>query len=227
MNQALAKMALYALTAKGFETERGYCSRFARQVCEAAYGDLRFNDQWRTDAHPSAKKSALAFKAADYAVSGPPQIGDILFKTVGSGGFGHVGIYTERGVAENSSYHAVRSENEDARGLRSLAQFGPYQIIVRLPPRVAVPTPTPQPAPSPVPVPVPEPVKESALLVWNRTPFPVLFDDDRRPYIRLAELLEKGNHQIIATTDRMDEHPPRYYLRSAPLPTPATPATPA
>ena len=221
MNQALAKMALYALTARGFETEKGYCARFARQVCEATYGDTRFEDQWRTDKFPSAKKSALAFKEAGYAVTGQPQIGDILFKTVGSGGFGHVGIYTAQGVAENSSYHAARSEDDDARGLRSLAQFGAYQVIVRLPPPVEAQLP----APTPTPKPEPPKEKEVALLVWNGTAFPVMFDEDRRPYIRFAELLEKGQHQVIATTDRMNQHPPRYYLNSKPLPVPGAAAT--
>jgi hypothetical protein len=144
VNEKLAADALFALHAKGFETYKGYCSRWCRQVCEYSYGDARYNNQWRPNASPSAKDAALSFKSSGYAVTGTPQIGDILFKTVGSGGFGHVGILTEKGVAENSSYHWGPSGGRDARGLRSLAQFGPFQVIIRLPPLHAkVVTPTP------------------------------------------------------------------------------------
>lgn len=143
MNRTLAAVALRALVAPGYETHKGYCARWVRQCDETACGDERHNDYWRTDDSPSAAKSAVAFRDAGlgFNYSGQSlQIGDILFKTLGSGGFGHVGIYTPRGVAENSSYQAARSGNGDARGLRSLAAFGAFQIVARLPdPRAVAP----------------------------------------------------------------------------------------
>ncbi len=133
MNSKLASDALFALHAKGFETANGFCARFCRQICECSYGDARWNAQWRPDATPTAKEAALAFAKSGYHVVGTPQIGDVLFKTVGSGGAGHVGILTALGVAENSSFHWNRTGHKDARGLRSLAEFGAYQVIIRLP----------------------------------------------------------------------------------------------
>lgn len=60
--------------------------------------------------------------------------GDLLFKLTGSGGFGHVGIRVAGNmVAENSSVHD--DDDGDARGLRTLAEFGDFDVIIRIPPK--------------------------------------------------------------------------------------------
>lgn len=182
MNQTLSDMALRALKAKGFETIRGYCSRWARQVDEAACGDARHNACWRPDASPTAKEAAYAFKAAglgfDYSPGMKLEIGDVLFKTLGSGGAGHVGILTPRGVAENSSYHAARSSNGDARGLRSLAQFGAFQIVARLP------DPKQQPRPTAA-----KQAPESLTVNWNGNA------------MTMAQIIERGGHDVVKITE--------------------------
>ena len=134
MNEKLAQDALIALKAKGFEKTNGYCARFARQVCAFSYGDDRWNNLWRPDASPTAAEAGRAFQKGGFGVNlNDVEIGDILFKTVGSGGAGHVGIVTSRGVCENSSVHWNKSGGKDARGLRSLREWGAFQIAIRLP----------------------------------------------------------------------------------------------
>lgn len=136
-NPAIVRAAIQALTAPWSEDEARYCLRFARTAVErAGYGD-RFDALFRPDRDPAAKEAARAFRAAGWAVSGKPKPGDLLFKT--DGDYGHVGILIEynaatgRGkVAENSTAH-VGAGDRDARGTRTLGQFGPWQVTVRLP----------------------------------------------------------------------------------------------
>jgi hypothetical protein len=105
---------------------------WVRLVTDAVYG----KDAFRQYFGRTARISALRFKKSPYFVplKHGSKIGDILFKTHGSGGFGHVGIRIEGNrVAENSSVHVGEYDNE-ARGIRTLKEFGDYDVIVRLPP---------------------------------------------------------------------------------------------
>jgi hypothetical protein len=117
--------------------EKGYCQKFVRQILESVY-----QKKYAPYMKASAKVTAHAFLNAGLGVRYNGQAlepGDILFKTVGSGGFGHVGVWTGSKVAENSSYHARR--DSDARGFRSLSEYGEFQVLVRLPdPRPATVT---------------------------------------------------------------------------------------
>lgn len=100
---------------------------WVRLVLQAVFGH-KFDFAWKS----SARLAALAWAGSHYVVAPtePLKPGDILYKTVGSGGFGHVGIYLLGGmVAENSSLHD--DDDGDARGLRTLLEFGVYQIRVR------------------------------------------------------------------------------------------------
>lgn len=142
MNQALAETALRALTAPGFATESGYCWRFVRQAIMKLYG-LREPPSYHRG---SAKAAAYAMleEGKAHRYNGDPgslEIGDILLKTTGE--HGHVGILTHRGIAENSSFHWRRHPG-DARGLRSLEQFGTFQIVGRIPPPGAASLPPEQ-----------------------------------------------------------------------------------
>jgi cell wall-associated NlpC family hydrolase len=137
LNLRLVAAAWDAMHDPEIEATRGYCSRFVRQVVEKVYGsryDFLFRD--------TAIHTGEAFRAARLANTpgrmGDLQPGDILFKMTGSGVFGHVGIYTGIGVethtgkvAENSSTTIGRISG--AKGYRTLAQFGKYQLVGRLP----------------------------------------------------------------------------------------------
>ena len=129
MNKELASGAIKAVTDPAFESRKGFCSRLVREVVASAYGD-RYQDLFG----PSALATAGDFEQAGLTVDATPNPdpGDILFKTSGAGPFGHVGIFTgDKGVAENSSTSIGRVQG--AKGYRSLAQFGPFQSIGRLP----------------------------------------------------------------------------------------------
>ena len=129
VNEKLAAAAIKAVTDPAFESRKGFCSRFAREVVASVYGDL-YADLFG----PSALATAGDFAQAGLAVEATPKPdpGDILFKTAGAGPFGHVGIFTgDKGVAENSSTSIGRVQG--AKGYRLLAQFGPFQEVGRLP----------------------------------------------------------------------------------------------
>ena len=124
---AIARAAMDAVTDDDFERQAGYCQRFVRQVVQSVVGD-RYDHVWSD----SAATTARACRAAGLAVDGEPQPGDLLYKTAGSGGYGHVGIYVGDGrVAENSSTKIGRVSG--AKGYRTLSQFGTVDAIVRLP----------------------------------------------------------------------------------------------
>lgn len=141
----LADAAVKAVTDSDFETEPGYCQRFVAQVIRSVYGHEY--DDYCLD---SAVHSAYAFASAGLSNPGPPQVGDILYKTQGSGGFGHVGIYVGKPadqsnvpaslqgkslVCENSSTRYGRVQG--AKGYREYCTsggscWGPWDILVRL-----------------------------------------------------------------------------------------------
>ncbi len=123
---AIAKEALAAVTDADFESAPGYCQRFVRQVVQRALGD-QFDHLWAE----SAKATAQRCLEAGLAVVGEPQPGDLLYRTSGSGGYGHVGIYVgDDRVAENSSTKIGRVQG--AKGFRTLRQFGAVDVLVRL-----------------------------------------------------------------------------------------------
>jgi len=123
---ALAKAAVAAVTDPAFEAEAGYCQRFVRQVVQAVAGD-QFDHLWAESATATARRCL----AAGLAVVGTPRAGDLLYRTQGAGGFGHVGICLGDGrVAENSSTKVGRVQG--AKGYRSLKQYGAVDVLVRL-----------------------------------------------------------------------------------------------
>jgi hypothetical protein len=135
MNKTLANAAIAAVLdpSDDFVTQPGWCSKFVRQVVESVYGQ-----QYAKLFQSSAKRTGIAFQQQgdgfprfDAAKHGGLQEGDILFKVNTSGEFGHVGILTARGVAENSSTGLGRVHG--AKGFRSLAEYGRYDVIGRLP----------------------------------------------------------------------------------------------
>ena len=142
-NDTLASKAIEAVNGDAFEDRPNFCERFARQVIQAVYG----NDFDEVDNinifDATALKTAKNWEMAQFGFAPQhfdsyPEEGDILFKTQGSGPEGHVGIYvgTVAGVgknlvAENSSTPIRRIKG--AKGYRTLQEFGPVQLAVRLP----------------------------------------------------------------------------------------------
>lgn len=131
MNQKLNDAAIRAVTATGYATQPHLCERWVREVCQHVYGNA-FDEFWQA----SARATALAFLDDErYVVplTAGSLPGDLLFKTTGSGGDGHVSIRVAGNrVAENSSCH-WRDSGQDARGFRTLVDFGHFDVIVRLP----------------------------------------------------------------------------------------------
>ena len=152
----IASKALAALSDPAFDNIPGHCQMFARQVAEAVGGSVGA----AMDAHRAG--SALAtmqnFQPTQYNVwenigasgdapdPGLLQPGDFLYKgTATSGPYGHVGIYIGpyklQGqalapcVAENSSWHMQphpAGNISGAKGIRTLSEFGPFEMVVRL-----------------------------------------------------------------------------------------------
>ncbi len=130
MNKDLSDAAIQAVSNDGFESKKGYCSRFVRQVSSKVYGD-KYAGLFGASAISSCN-NFLAAGLAEPHTAQNVELGDILFKRQGAGPFGHVGIYVgDRGVAENSSTSIGRIQG--AKGFRSLAQFGAFDFLGRLP----------------------------------------------------------------------------------------------
>jgi len=154
--KSITQIAIAALPDPNFTGTPGNCQMFAREVAEAVGGDVESAmDEHRTG---SALGTMKNFEPTAYNVwenigsaddkpdAGFLQPGDFLYKgDATSGAFGHVGIYigtfTLQGkspcpcVAENSSYHINPDHMGDiqgAKGIRTLAAFGPFEMVVRL-----------------------------------------------------------------------------------------------
>jgi hypothetical protein len=135
MNETMSIAGKHALTAPQFVSLPHRCQQWARQVYELVYGQ-----EFEKYRRENARLTALAWRASPYNVplERGSVIGDLLYKTHGSGGDGHVGIRINGNrVAENSSLH-FDDDDDDARGIRTLREFGHFDVIIRLP----FPTPT-------------------------------------------------------------------------------------
>jgi hypothetical protein len=143
MSKALAKQAEIGLTDKSSVSEAGMCQKFQRQQIMATYGQKKYEKYFQKYMKPSAYETMMAFKKSPYAITPDPDVlgggsvvGDILYKgRKTSGKFGHVGTrIAGNKVAENSSSHVnPAAADRDARGTRSLASYGAFELIVRLP----------------------------------------------------------------------------------------------
>ena len=153
---SIAQTAIAALSDPNFTGVAGHCQEFAREVAEADGGNVaKAMDESKAS---SALQTMMNFCPTPYNVwenignsddkpdSGFLQPGDFLYKgTATSGPYGHVGVFigtfTLEGqspapcVAENSSYHMNPEHMGDvsgAKGIRTLAAFGSYEMVVRL-----------------------------------------------------------------------------------------------
>ena len=118
--------AKQALIASGFVTVKNRCKQWVREVIQATYGSQYDNLVGGDDANEMGRR----WQAAGYDVAGPPQAGDVLVKLFEPSG--HTGICIGDKVAENSTYWWERHPG-DARGARTLALWGPPDVIGRLP----------------------------------------------------------------------------------------------
>ena len=151
----LARQALKALRSAAFTAESGRCEQFAREVFESLYPNAGAITQHFL---ATARVSMMSFRDSIYNVwdniGGTPGAapadgfllpGDYLYKGLATSGLnGHVGIFFHNAglhtesvpsVCENSSWHmtAGRVGNvSGAKGTRTLAEFGPFEMVVRL-----------------------------------------------------------------------------------------------
>lgn len=130
-NRLFAVAAREALDDPGYEGRPGQCWRFVRQLIDREYRMKGIRPMLGFNAAQALKW----YKKTTYYRGEKPilRVGDLVFKSPEkSGRAGHVGIYIGNGqIAENSTYHSARGE--DAKGIRSLAEFGEYDGVVRLP----------------------------------------------------------------------------------------------
>lgn len=126
---AIVEAAEQALDApEGFERAPGYCARWVRQTLALVPGVL----------HPpsglDAREQFKWFQARGMAIRRGEKLlpGDVAYKiALSQGKHGHVGIVVMFArVAENSSCHS--RNGSDARGRRSIGDFGNVTGIVRL-----------------------------------------------------------------------------------------------
>lgn len=130
MNQRIAQAAIDAMNDPNIEAKPGMCSRFVRQVVMKVYGE-----KVRGLFGGSAIDTGRRFQKAGLDVNVDAnhlEVGDILVKMRGSGGFGHIGIFVgPKGVAENSSTSIGRVSG--AKGFRTLGQWGQFDVVARIP----------------------------------------------------------------------------------------------
>ena len=150
----IARQAVKALRLPNFTAEPGRCEQFARQVFESLYPDYTPITRHFL---ASARVTMESFRDTVYNVwsnngvtRGKPlegaflRPGDYLYKgSLTSGPSGHVGIFFHNiggdglpvgSVAENSTYHMAAGSDGNisgAKGIRTLTEFGAYEMIVR------------------------------------------------------------------------------------------------
>ncbi len=128
MDQKMVDAAMKGLKARsGWPKKPHRCQEWVRLCAEQEFG-TKFDDEF----DETALLSARNFKGTKYEVplENGSQPGDLLYKMTGSGGNGHVAIrILGNKVAENSSVHW---DGRDARGVRTLKEFGNFDMIVRL-----------------------------------------------------------------------------------------------
>lgn len=129
------------------DTDSGWCARAIRKVVQKTCGS-KYD---KAVVAPNKREASAVHMAHRFLALGlawkwdgrPLQIGDIVFKTQGSGGFGHVGMDVGVGgtndvnddiIGENSSTGIGRIRG--ALGYRTFGQFknpGGVQVVARLP----------------------------------------------------------------------------------------------
>jgi len=113
--------------------ENGWCQKEQRLVIQQVYGN-KYDAYMKATANLTGRAFQAAGLAMTAAQAGTLQVGDILYKCPADlTAYGHVGTFVgNKGVAENSSTSIGRVRG--ALGYRSVARFGEYQLVVRLPP---------------------------------------------------------------------------------------------
>jgi len=155
MNLALARAAEKGVRSGPFEQSKGYCLRACRQWAESVPGiGTRYDSLFRgggEEREATARLAGLRFVKANLGMprnsliaNGGLQPGDMVVKldvaTNRWGDFsGHIGVMCEdlKRIAENSSTSKGRVRG--ALGFRTLAEFGSYDVVIRLPDPDAVP----------------------------------------------------------------------------------------
>jgi hypothetical protein len=128
MNEPLSTACKQGLSSPQTESLPHYCQRWARQVVQSLYA-AQFDAHWRENAIQTG--FALANAGLSVPLTQGSTVADLLYKLRGSGGAGHVGIRIDGNrVAENSSVHW---DGHDARGIRTMKEFGHFDLIIRLP----------------------------------------------------------------------------------------------
>jgi hypothetical protein len=128
MNEPLSVRAKEALSSPHFVVLPAHSLKWARQVLHSVYGE-----QFQHLIGTTPARTALNLEKAGLAVplDSGHQIGDLVFKLNCCDGKGAVGIVIDGNrVAENSLVHW---NGKDARGVRSMREFGEFDRIIRFP----------------------------------------------------------------------------------------------
>ena len=210
MNKSIATRAENGVYKGSFETDKGYCMRYMRQIDEAVEG-TKHDEIWRGDGSARDATAAraghrflaagLGFLAKDLAAHGGLQPGDMPVKTKVApnrwGDFsGHIGAVCMdvKRIAENSSTSIGRVRG--ALGFRTLAQWGAFDIVIRLP------DPADKIA---VPIPIATPVVTSSvplIINWNGN------------LLTMEQLIDRCGHTVEKITENLDAG--RVYVHSHP-----------
>lgn len=149
MNHAITNAAEYRVRRGVGPRLPLFCQRWVRIVVQSVYG-ARYDTLWRGSAAATARR-CLQLAAAGKLPPGvvlvrdpepsQTQLGDLLYRLTGYGGYGHVGIRSPGNrVAENAATRWGRVHG--AIGYRMLlraespvpaAWWGPIELAVRLP----------------------------------------------------------------------------------------------
>lgn len=129
-NAELADHAVFAVEHGSFERAKQMCLRFAREVVENKAGD-----SWSVPRGFDAWQAAQELTKQGFLINpkNGSKVGDLLFqKPTQKNPHGHVGIRVRGNrVAENFSPHYT-AKHPDARGFRTLEEFGRIDAIIRL-----------------------------------------------------------------------------------------------
>lgn len=149
----LVETMLKALRLPTYPKDAGECEKFQRLVFLYTYGDLEpiYHLFDATAARTAENFSGTVFdvwnRLDQPGHTCPVQLlkpGDLLYKDASTSGIaGHVGMFFHNvgmngvsipSVGENSHYQLTHTEGQisGAKGVRSLAAFGNYNLVVRL-----------------------------------------------------------------------------------------------
>lgn len=194
-----------SLSAAPAQLESGIdCSGLVRLLMFQAGGVVMPDGSWNQRDWCEKNLQEVPYSQAVTAKPGELYIAFITPNQNGAGSIGHVWFCTQR----DGDAIAETLESYGGHGIGS--RPANTAVLVRLVSKCfKVPTATAVKAKLPL-------IHIPPLLILDGIPYPVLFDGDGRPYPQLAAKLAAERREIVATTNRLDQNPPRFYVHSRP-----------